>query len=91
MNSTLWALGILIALLAATNAAMFWECAIKNFGKTEVTIGFLYKLVFDQWFILVMASAFTATLLNYMVLKDTVVLAGMFFLSLQMVFKILVC
>ena len=88
MNAVAWAVGVAVALLAALNA-IFWGYAIKEVGDLQLTISFFFKLVFNRWFILAMASAFTASLFSYVVLKEMGVLAGRFFLTLQLIAVVL--
>jgi drug/metabolite transporter (DMT)-like permease len=90
MNAVVWAVGVAVALLAALNA-IFWGYTIKEVGDLQPTIGFFFRLVFNRWFILAMASAFTASLFSYVVLKEMGVLAGRFFLSLGTAATILAC
>ena len=90
MNAVTWALGVAVALLAALNA-IFWGYTIKEVGDLQPTISFFSRLVFNRWFILAMASAFTASLFSYVVLKEMGVLAGRFFLSLGTAATILAC
>jgi len=90
MNAVTWAIGVAVALLAALNA-IFWGYTIKEVGDLQPTISFFSRLVFNRWFILAMASAFTASLFSYVVLKEMGVLAGRFFLSLGTVATILAC
>jgi drug/metabolite transporter (DMT)-like permease len=46
--------------------------------------------VLNKWFVIAMASAFTAAMLSYIVLQRMGVLAGRFFLATQTVATILV-
>lgn len=84
MNALMWALGVAIALLAAINAVFWWYC-IREVGDPQMTMSFLFKLTFNKWFILALASAFAASLLSYAVLSALGVIAGRFFLTIQMV------
>jgi len=90
MNASMWALGLAIALLAAVNAVC-WGYAIREVGDPQMTLNFLFKLIFNKWFISALASAFAASLLSYIVLKEMGVLTGRFFLSLGMIATILAC
>jgi drug/metabolite transporter (DMT)-like permease len=77
-------------LLTAINA-ICWGYAIREVGNPQLSLNFLLTLVFNRWFILAMASAFTAALLSYAVLKEMGVLIGRFFLSLGTIATILAC
>jgi len=88
MNATAWTLGVMIALLAAINAVA-WGYAIREVGDPQLSLSFLLKLIFNKWFILAMAVAFTAAILSYAILREMGVLAGRFFLSLQIVAAVL--
>jgi len=89
MGALIWVLNILVALLAAINA-IAWGYTIREVGDPQLSLSFLLKLVFNKWFILAMVSAFTASLLSYVVLRRLGILAGRFFLTLQLVAVILV-
>jgi drug/metabolite transporter (DMT)-like permease len=86
---TLWLVNIAVALLATINTVA-WGFCIKEVGDPKPSIEFLIRLVFNKWFILAMVSAFTASILSYIVLQRMGVLAGRFFLALQMITIILV-
>lgn len=88
MSLMLWALGVIIALLAAANT-VFWGYTIRELGDPHLTLNFLFELAFNKWFILAMISAFIASLLSYAVLREMGVLAGRFFLLLGTVAMIL--
>ena len=90
MNMLMWIINISGAMLAFINAVS-WGYAIGNVGDFELSLSFIIKLVFNKWFILAMTSAFTASILSYVVLKEMGVLAGRFFLSLGIVATILAC
>jgi drug/metabolite transporter (DMT)-like permease len=90
MNLIAWVLSLAVALLTAVNA-ICWGYAIREVGDPQLSLNFLLTLVFNRWFILAMASAFTAALLSYAVLREMGVLAGRFFLSLGTVATILAC
>jgi drug/metabolite transporter (DMT)-like permease len=90
MNYMTWTLNIVISALAALNAVC-WGYCIREVGDPQLTLNFLFRLIFNGWFILAMASAFAASLFSYVVLKEMGVLAGRFFLSLGIVTTILVC
>jgi EamA-like transporter family. len=90
MGALIWVLNTLIALLVAVNAVA-WGYAIREVGDPQLSLSFLLKLVFNKWFILAMASAFTAALLSYIVLREMGVLAGRFFLSLSVVTTVIAC
>jgi drug/metabolite transporter (DMT)-like permease len=89
MNASLWILGVAVASLTAMNT-IFWGYAVREVGDPQPTIGFLLRLVLNKWFILAIASAFTASLLGYVVLREMGVIAGRFFLSLGAVAMVLV-
>ena len=90
VNSLMWLLNISAAALSALNA-IAWGFAIREVGDPSVSPGFLLRLAFNRWFVLAMASAFTASLLSYAVLRWMGVLAGRFFLSLGAVATIIAC
>jgi len=85
-----WIINVVVALLAALNA-IAWSFTIREVGDPQLSINFLLRLVFNKWFIIAMVSAFAAAILSYAVLKEMGVLAGRFFLSLQMVATIVAC
>ncbi len=89
MNYATWILSVIIALLVALNT-VFWAYCIRDVGDPQFTLSFLFRLIFNEWFIGAMASAFVAALLSYMILRGMGVLAGRFFLSLSIVATILV-
>ena len=88
MSMVIWAVGVVIALLAAINA-ICWGYAIREVGDPQMTFNFLFTLISNKWFISAIASAFVASLLSYVILREMGVLAGRFFLSLGMVATIL--
>jgi len=88
MSALTWILNVAIAALAALNA-IAWGYCIRDIGDPQLSISFLFRLVFNKWFIVAMASAFLAALLSYIVLKEMGVLAGRFFLTIQLVAVIL--
>ncbi|MHC1627406.1 MAG: EamA family transporter [Candidatus Nezhaarchaeales archaeon] len=88
MSALIWVLNLAVALLAAVNAVA-WGYATREVGDPQLSLSFLLRLVFNKWFILAMATAFTAALLSYAVLRKMGVLAGRFFLTLQLVAVIL--
>jgi len=90
VNYIIWSLGLAIALLAALNSVC-WGYAIREVGDPQLTLNFLFKLVFNKWFILAMMSAFFSALLSYTVLREMGVLVGRFFLSLGTIATILAC
>jgi len=88
MSALTWVLNVAIAALSAVNAVA-WGYATKEVGDPQLSMEFLFRLVFNKWFIIAMASAFLAALLSYVVLRDMGVLAGRFFLTIQLVAVIL--
>lgn len=84
----LWLVNIAVALLAVINT-IAWGFCVREVGDPKPSIEFLIRLAFNKWFILAMASAFTASILSYIVLQRMGVLAGRFFLTLQMIATIL--
>jgi len=90
MNLNLWILGAIIVLLSALNT-IFWGYCIRDLGDPQLELSFLFKLVFNKWFILAMGTAFVAAVLSYAVLRQMGVLAGRFFLSLGAVATVLAC
>jgi len=85
-----WLVNLAVAALAALNAVA-WGFYVREVGDPQLSLGFLLRLAFNKWFILAMASAFAAALLSYVVLREMGVLAGRFFLSLQLVATVLAC
>jgi drug/metabolite transporter (DMT)-like permease len=83
-SAMLWLVNVAVALLAAVNTVA-WGFCIREVGDPKLSIEFLTKLVFNRWFIVAMASAFTASILSYIVLQRMGVLAGRFVLTTQMV------
>jgi len=90
MNALMWILGLIIALLAAINA-ICWGFAIREVGDPQLSLDFLFRLAFNKWYVLALASALVASFLSYAVLKEMGVLAGRFFLSLGAIATILAC
>jgi len=90
MSALTWALNVAIAALAALNTVS-WGFCIRDVGDPQLSLEFLIRLIFNKWFIIAMASAFTAALLSYVVLREMGVIAGRFFLSLSYVTTILAC
>ena len=88
MSYMLWVIGVAVALLSALNA-IFWGYCVREVGDPSLSPSFLFKLMFNKWFILAMASAFVVSLLSYVVLRKIGILAGRFFLTLQLVAVIL--
>lgn len=84
MNIMIILLGIAISLLAALNT-VFWGYAIKEVGSPRLSLGFAFNLIFNKWFILAMVTAFIASILSYIILRELGILIGRFFLSLQSV------
>jgi drug/metabolite transporter (DMT)-like permease len=71
----------MMILLTALNT-IFWGYTIREVGNSQLTIGFLFKLIFNKRFIFALTLAFTASLLSYAVFREISVLTGRFFLSL---------
>ncbi|MEM1983069.1 MAG: hypothetical protein QXZ63_05345 [Sulfolobales archaeon] len=84
MRLDLWMLNVVIALLSAINT-IAWGFVIRELGDPKLTIEFVIRLVFNKYFILAMVSAFAASVLSYVILREFGVLAGRFFLSLSTV------
>jgi drug/metabolite transporter (DMT)-like permease len=84
-----WVLNTSVALLAAINAVA-WGHAIREVGDPQLSLSFLLRLIFNKWFILAMVVAFIAAILSYAILREMGVLAGRFFLSLQIAATVLV-
>jgi len=84
----LWMLNVVIAFLSTINA-IAWGFTIRELGDPKLTIEFVIRLVFNKYFILAMASAFIASVLSYVILKEFGVMAGRFFLSLSTVATII--
>ena len=80
----LWIVNVVVALLAVVNTVS-WGFCIREVGDPQLSVGFLLKLTFNKWFIIAMASAFVVALLSYIILNKLGVLAGRFFLTLQLV------
>jgi hypothetical protein len=70
-------------LLAGVNTVA-WGFAIREVGDPKPSIRFLTRLIFNEWFIIAMVSAFVASILSYIVLQRMGVLAGRFILATQM-------
>jgi drug/metabolite transporter (DMT)-like permease len=90
MNTLMWILGLIIALLAAINA-ICWGFAIREVGDPQLSLDFLFRLAFNKWYVLALASALVASFLSYAILREMGVLAGRFFLSLGAIATILAC
>ncbi|GBF09528.1 hypothetical protein apy_12530 [Aeropyrum pernix] len=90
VKTTMWILNVAVAILAAVNA-IAWGYATREARDPQPILNFLFKLVFNKWFIIGMASAFIASILSYVVLREMGVLVGRFFLSLGTVATILAC
>jgi len=88
MSELAWILNIAIAVLAAINTVA-WGYTIREVGEPSLSLGFLLRLIFNKWFILAMATALLVAILSYIILKEKGVLAGRFFLTLQLVAVIL--
>lgn len=88
-SAMLWLVNVAVALLAAINT-IAWGFCVREVGDPKPSIEFLIRLAFNKWFIIAMASAFTASILSYIVLQRMGVLAGRFFLATQTVSTILV-
>jgi len=86
---SMWALNVLIAILAALNT-LFWGLCIREVGSPSMSLDFLFKLGFNRFFILALASAFIASLLTYSVLASLGVMRGRFFLATGAIATILV-
>jgi drug/metabolite transporter (DMT)-like permease len=80
---------MVVAFLATVNTVA-WGLCIREVGDPKPSIEFLIRLALNKWFLLAMASAFTASILSYIILQRMGVLAGRFFLTLQIVATILV-
>ncbi|MCR8455900.1 MAG: hypothetical protein QXK88_09500 [Desulfurococcaceae archaeon] len=90
MKLILWMLNIVIALLSAVNA-IAWGYVIREVGDPKPSMEFIIRLVFNKHFILAMVSAFTASMLSYVIIKEMGVLVGRFFTSLSIVATVLAC
>jgi len=90
MSQTIWILNGLIAFLAAVNAVC-WGYTIRQVNNPQLTLSFLLTLALNKYFIMAIASAFTASLLGYVVMSEMGVLGGRFFISLSTVTTILAC
>jgi drug/metabolite transporter (DMT)-like permease len=84
MKMLIWVVNVIVALLSALNAVL-WGYTIREVGDPQLTLNFLFKLLFNKWFIAAMASAFMASLLSYIVLSEMGILEGRYFLTLQLV------
>lgn len=78
------------AALSAVNA-IAWGYAVRTVGEPALSLSFLLRLVFNKYFIIAMAVAFAAAVLSYVVLREMGVLAGRFFLSLNIVATVVAC
>jgi len=90
MSALIWMLNVAIATLAALNAVS-WGYSIRDVGDPQLSISFLFRLVFNKWFILAMAPAFLAALLSYIVLKKMEGLNGKVLSNTRGCTMILVC
>lgn len=90
MSLKLWVISLVYAVLSAVNA-IAWGYAVRTVGEPAFSLSFLLRLVFNKYFIIAMAVAFTAAVLSYVVLREMGVLAGRFFLSLNIVATIIAC
>ena len=88
-STELFAISGIVALLAALNTYA-WGLCIREVGGPYSKVDFLYKLVFNRWFILAMASAFAISLLSYVVLRRVGIIVGRFLLTIQLITTILV-
>jgi drug/metabolite transporter (DMT)-like permease len=89
MNTVVvWGLNFLVFGLAFVNT-IFWGFAIKSIGTPAISLSFLFKLVFNPWFILAMFSALSASLLTYGILFSLGVARGRFFVSISFIATIL--
>lgn len=86
----IWAVGFVYASLSAINA-IAWGYTIRSVGEPQLSPSFLFKLLFNIYFIIAMGVAFVAAVLSYVVLREMGVLAGRFFLSLSLVATVLAC
>ena len=84
-----WYLGIVIAGLVGLNT-LFWGWAIEEVGQPEVSLKFLYTLLFNRWFILAMASGFSVSILSYWLYADMGVMLGRFFMTLSAIAIVIV-
>lgn len=82
MKPSLWILNATIAFLSVINVVA-WGYAIKEVGDPRPSLDFVFRLVFNRYFMLAMISAFTASVLSYVILRELGVMAGRFFLSLS--------
>jgi len=80
----LWIVNVVAALLAVVNTVS-WGFCIREVRDPQLSVDFLLKLIFNRWFIIAMISAFVVALLSYIILNKLGVLAGRFFLTLQLV------
>lgn len=90
MKFSLWILNATIAFLSVINV-IAWGHVIKEVGDPRPSLDFIFRLVFNKHFILAMISAFTASVLSYIVLRELGIMAGRFFLSLSIVASIIAC
>jgi uncharacterized membrane protein len=79
-----WYLGIVIAVLVGLNT-VFWGWAVQEVGQPEASLKFLYRLLFNRWFILAMASGFSVSILSYWLYASMGVMLGRFFMTLSAV------
>jgi len=89
MSASIRILSADIVTLETLNANA-WSYATKEVRDPQLSIGFLFRLVFNKWFITAMASALATSLLSYAILRLLLeILSGRFFLLLQSVPTIL--
>ncbi|MEM4655249.1 MAG: hypothetical protein QXL34_07175 [Thermosphaera sp.] len=89
MRLDIWMITTIIALLSAINA-IAWGFVIRELGEPELATEFVIRLVFNKYFILAMVSAFAASILSYVILRELGVMAGRLFLSLSTVATMIV-
>jgi drug/metabolite transporter (DMT)-like permease len=75
--------------LAALNTYA-WGLCIREVGEPYSKVDFIFRLIFNRWFILAMASAFAISLLSYIVFRRVGIIVGRFLLTIQLVITIIV-
>ncbi|MCX8204497.1 MAG: hypothetical protein N3H31_02455 [Candidatus Nezhaarchaeota archaeon] len=90
MSWHIWVLGLAIAILSAIDA-IAWGRAIGEVGDPHFSVGFLFKLITNKWYLLAMSLGFVISMLGYAVMREMGVLMGRFFISLSIVAIVLAC
>ncbi|RDD52365.1 hypothetical protein BA065_02055 [Nanoarchaeota archaeon NZ13-N] len=86
MSELAWILNVTIFALAAINTIV-WGYAIREAEEPSLLLGFLFRLIFNKWFILAMIiamiTAFVGIYIKLCYFKRDEYIDGKFFLPLQ--------